>query len=154
LDRSLKELVSSLASNLLSTSTRFEPYIPNSKQNLYYSLNLLSGLGELARVSLESEYSILPAEPMLEQTSALAQNLPHFSPQDLTKTALPSSSRQTSPTAPEQPSQPSLNSKETSKERSKAMDQSLLQALQTLRESKQFQRKTMGVFSPILRGNS
>ncbi|MEO5969080.1 MAG: hypothetical protein ABIQ95_04065 [Bdellovibrionia bacterium] len=151
MDRSLKDLVSSLASNLLSTSARFEPYVPNSKQNLYYSLNLLSGLGELARVSIESEYSVVPIEPTQSPASALAQTLTPFTPQDLTQTSL-SADLPPSPAPPSAPAQskPTLSSKE----RSKAMDQSLLQALQTLRESKQFQRKTMGVFTPILRGNS
>ena len=124
MDRTLKSLVSSLASNLLSTSTQFEPYVPNSKQNLYYSLNLLSGLGELARISLETEY-----------------------PQSCAESSTP----QQSPPPPVLQSKASLGS---SRDRSKEVDQSLLRALQTLRESKQFQRKTMGVFSPILRGTT
>jgi len=147
LDRSLKGLVSALASNLLSTSTQFEPYIPNSKQNLYYSLNLLSGLGDLARMSLEGE-ALKP--PPQSPTSSLAQTT---TPAQVTKESRPEGlSLPHFPRVDDTPpilTQPSL----TSKERSREVDRSLLEALQALRESKQFQRKTMGVFSPILRGN-
>jgi hypothetical protein len=133
LDRSLKTLISSLASNLLSASTQFEPYIPNSKQNLYYSLNLLSGLGDLARVSLETEY---PNPPPVEEITLQQQQPIIVLEQPIAAPTLPTKSPL-----------------ENSKQRSKEVDQSLIQALQTLRDSKQFQRKTMGVFSPILRGN-
>ncbi len=126
-------LISSLASNLLSTSTQFEPYVPNSKQNLYYSLNLLSELGELARVSLETEF---PEPTTIEEVPLpkVEQTLPPKPAGNLVNHSAKTSG-------------PFLK-------RSKEVDQSLIDALQTLRESKKFQRKTMGVFSPILRGNS
>jgi hypothetical protein len=147
MDLSLKTLISSLASNLLSPSASFEPYIPNSKQNLYYSLNLLSELGGLTQTSLESEYPEpvveAPSVPKFEPLSP-RQKLEHLTPQQELK-ALPPLQKQNNPGS--KSSNPLLK-------RCKDVDQSLLQALQTLRESKQFQRKTMGVFSPVLRGNS
>lgn len=139
MDRSLITLISSLASNLLSTSTQFEPYVPNSKQNLYYSLDLLSELGELARVSLETEFP----EPaiVLEPARVEEEPLPKLEQTLLPKPADNLVNNSAKPSAP-------------FLKRSKEVDQSLIDALQTLRDSKKFQRKTMGVFSPILRGNS
>ena len=51
MDRPLAELIRQLAVQFLSPSQSFEPYLPNSNQNISHSLALLSDLGKITQDS-------------------------------------------------------------------------------------------------------
>jgi hypothetical protein len=53
LDRAVIAQMGTFARNFLTTSQCFEPYIPNSQQNMLYALTLLGNLGDIAKLSLE-----------------------------------------------------------------------------------------------------
>ncbi len=64
MDQSLNqppELMTPPTRNLLATSATFETDLPNSVQNPYYSLGILSQLGELTRRALQDHLIQKPA---------------------------------------------------------------------------------------------
>ena len=62
MDHSLIILLKASARNFLSTSARFEPYVPNSQQNTHYALTLLGSLESVTRESLKQK----PIAPPLQ----------------------------------------------------------------------------------------
>jgi hypothetical protein len=125
MDHELKVLISSTASDLLSRSTQFEPYIPNSNQNLYHGLKLLTQLGKITEDSLKT---FLNSEVQAAKKPETAKQVPKL---EINRTAQASMSNP---------------------KRSREVDEVLTQALQKMRESKLYQRKTPGVFSSIQPG--
>ncbi len=65
MDRTVKPFNLEIARNLLSTSEQFEPYVPESHQDLLYSLNLLKDLGAITLQSLQVKKTMkeIPAPP-------------------------------------------------------------------------------------------
>jgi hypothetical protein len=143
LDHSIKDLVASLAPDLLIATSAYEPYVPDSNQNLYHGLELLSQLGSLTTQSLPAPApapSRLYLPKDLSPPPALLPDAPALPvPQPSSQTGIQKESAEIRETKKEPPVTPP------------PADAVLLQALQALRDSKRFHRKTPGIFSPILK---
>jgi hypothetical protein len=126
MDRSITPLLSELAKNLLVTSPRFEPYVPQSQHNTVRALQFLEALGILTQTSLQPK----------SETHAPSLQTP-LSGQPLSKNSAPVSTSSPQPAAT--PSPPL------------SKDQQLLEALLKLRNSQSTMRRPTGLSRPIIR---
>ncbi len=80
MDRSLTTLITDSAKHLLSTSDRFEPFLPHSLSNAIQGLHLLEGLASLTRFSLEVQKQA--TQKLISIESQAATPTPSKSTQD------------------------------------------------------------------------